>query len=227
MRNSTIVAEIHAQEAILQFTVTRSRCGADMSRSSGLSSSKPIIMLITGLIKTFNGTWTQGNQKGLDSLPGRNADCGQSAAGNVSGDYMVGSIHSASHQEQPLAVRTPAGFDPFHGLQAQTFPTWPRPANAQAVAYYNLVTGGFHYARFEENGLVHTDANRAQEPGMGGTYAVFGSRPRVGAQPSLSGNVRQRGVQPSATLADTAAFVAYCQNTYGLGPAQFFFCRFG
>lgn len=172
----------------------------------------------------YNGTWTSGNQRGLSKLPGGNADCGQHAAGDVSGGYMVGSIHPFGGTDQPLAQRAPSDFDPAHGLTDGFFRIAAIPAHAQAVAYLNVQTGAFHYARINGQTLTQTDANQAGQSGMGGTFQKFARGP--GGTPSLNNQTAQRGVQPIQTLPDLNAFVNYCGQHYDLQAGFFFFCRF-
>lgn len=174
-----------------------------------------------------NGTWSEGNQRGLNNFPGGNADCGQHAAGDIAGSYMVGSIQYApgvGNADQIPAIRTPAQFDPTHGLIGSQFRLAAIPPHAQGVAYLNVVTSDFHYARIEGGGqLSQTDANQAARAGMGGTFMRFAP---VNGQPSLSGPVAQRGVQTVQTLQNLDAFVNYCDQHYSVAQGLFYFCRF-
>lgn len=172
-----------------------------------------------------NGTWSQGNQRGLGSkVSGENADCGQHAAGNAAGSYRVGSVDPNGGVDQVPAMRSPLGFNPAHGLIAANFRIAPIPANAQGVAYLNVQNGGFHYARLTADGLTQTDANRAGDPGMGGTFARF--LPDANGNPSLNNLGAQRGVQPVRKLQDINEFVNYCGQHYDLVNGLFYFCKF-
>jgi hypothetical protein len=62
------------------------------------------------------------------------ADCGQYAAGGA--DYLVGSIHPALHDEQPLADIARFPFE--HDLDAVKFRNWPVPVNAQGVCFFDF-----------------------------------------------------------------------------------------
>lgn len=180
----------------------------------------------------FNGTWSDGNQRGLKNLPGGNADCGQHAAGDVAGAYRVGSVCPRGGVDQvpayrrPMMDEPPGGFIPAHGLIAPTFMLAKIPANAQGVAYVNVQTGAFHYAKLtrQGQGLTQTDANQADNPGMGGTYIVFSPGP--GGTPSLQEVAGQRGVQPVRAMQDRNAFINYCDKNYSLQDGFFFFCKF-
>lgn len=175
-----------------------------------------------------NGTWSQGNQRGLGSnvgkVGGENADCGQHAAGNVAGGYRVGSVDPNGGVDQVPDMRTPMGFNPAHGLIAANFRIAPVPANAQGVAYLDTANGSFHYARITGQGLTQTDANRAGDPGMGGTFARF--LPGPDGRPSLDNLGAQRGVQPVRNLQDVNEFVNYCGQHYNLDTGFFYFCKF-
>jgi hypothetical protein len=174
-----------------------------------------------------NGTWSEGSQRGLSKYPGGNADCGQHAAGDVAGSYMVGSIqHTAGHgvADQVPGIRTPFDFEPTHGLIGQQFRQRAIPNHAHAVAYLDVATRAFHYARIEAGGVLsQTDANQAAQRGMGGTFMRFAP---VGGQPSMDNQVSQRGVQPVQMMQNLGAFVDYCAQHYSLQTGLFFFCRF-
>jgi len=170
-----------------------------------------------------NGTWSKGSQRGLENLPGGNADCGQYAGGNISGSYMVGSVSPNGGIDQPLAIRSPIGFDAAHGLVHQQFRIALIPATAQAVAYVNVQTRAFHYARISGGTITQTDANRRMDLGMGGTYAHFAP---VDGKPSLDNFRGQRGAQPVRELQDLGQFVDYCNQHYDIQNGLFFFCRF-
>ena len=174
-----------------------------------------------------NTTWSEGNQRGLDKYPGGNADCGQHAAGDVAGSYLVGSIQYApgiGGPDQILAIRSPAQFDATHGQVGQQFRIAHIPPHAHAVAYLNLATNAFHYGRIEDGYLSQTDANFAAQPGMGGTFMRFAP---VNGRPSLSNPVARRGVQSVQTMQSLSEFVDYCGQHYGLEYGLFYFCRFG
>ena len=120
-------------------------------------------------------TWSFGDQRDLRNLPGGNADCGQHAAGDVSGEYEVGSVdpNGVSANDQVPAVRTPFDFIPEHGLLLDGMLHHVVPPNAQAVAFVDILTRAFHYGKLEpRNSVSQTDANRYMH-GEGGTYSHF------------------------------------------------------
>jgi hypothetical protein len=168
-------------------------------------------------------TWSEGNQRGLTKYGGELADCGQFAA-DKAGNYKVGSIHWINGDEQLPDYRTPGQFDMSHGMGPHQLGTWHTPARAQAIAYLNVLTGGFHYARIEGTGFVQTDANLSDIRGMGGAFTNFAAGP--GGQPSLQRVKAQRGVQPPQTLPSIQAFRQYCDTHYDLHFGLFFWCRF-
>jgi hypothetical protein len=153
-------------------------------------------------------TWSEGNQRGLDHLPGSNADCGQFAAGGVAGNYRVGSIDwRPPYDEQPPAPISPLAFSQLHATDGAGFRNALVPPRAPAVAfvvYRNDGTTGFHYARIEGDVIIQTDANSADQPGMGGTFINFSANMNT-----IRG---QRGVQPARTLQHLGEFVDYASR---------------
>jgi hypothetical protein len=94
------------------------------------------------------------------------------------------------------------------------------PGMAEAVAFLDINTSAFHYARLVGQGVMQTDANRYDEPGMGGTLSHFKMN---------SGKldfVGQRGIQPVDHFPTLGDFVQYCQSRYEMSACLFFFCRF-
>lgn len=171
-----------------------------------------------------NKTWSFGNQRGLGSnLPDNvgNADCGQHAAGNVSGGYRVGSIDIANqNNDQTPDFITPSQFIPAHGMSEAIFRTSPIPGRAEAAAYLRIQDQAFHYAKIVNGQFIQTDANRAEKPGMGGVISHF---KLTSGQLDLIG---QKAVQPTDSL-NLGQFVDYCINTYGNGNCLFYYCKFG
>ncbi len=202
----------------------RPRMEADDGSGRGERPVLPHDNTMSVLGPYVNETWSTAKLRGFGKISGGHADCGQHAAGDVGGPYRVGSVDPKGGVDQSPEIRTPFGFNRDHGLDAATFRKAKIPANAQGVAYVNVQTGKFHYAKFSGKSLTHTDANRAGDPGMGGTFHAF--RPGLGEKPSLNTPRAVTSMQPVSKLKDLDAFVKYCAKHYGLAAGFFFFCRF-
>ena len=152
------------------------------------------------------------------------ADCGQHAAG--SSHYTVSSINPVTHLSSVESASHPLGLDHGNGLIGKNFRNAPMPPGTERVAFLYQYTdehgtpqNGFHYAHVHPDGhLSHTDANRVDEPGNGGSFRTFNLHDDMAL-------VSQSSVQPVKHLASHGAFVDYCQQTY---PRQdwslYYFC---
>jgi hypothetical protein len=146
------------------------------------------------------------------------ADCGQYAAGRA--DYRVGSIHPATHHEQPLTDKAKFPFE--DGLGADAFRNWTVPANAQGVCFFDFspqTPARFHYGRLEPHlSITMTDANLAKDNPLAGGFTTHLSDMQ---------EIAEAGIQSIRRLPNVHAFVDYCEANYPTTHSRYFFVYFG
>ena len=138
------------------------------------------------------------------------ADCGQHAAGVAGGNYLVGSVPTASQGGVPQALGDihPASFPFQHALTFDQFLSSTIPPQAQGVAFLDPDTQGFHYARlFPDGTLSQTDAN---------SFGLLDSRFEEGIRATMA----------VTHLTCIEAFARYCETIYTPNSGQYYYVYF-